>query len=197
MNLSKLIEEIKIILARERYDPLHDICHHYDTWRNCIDIIQVEDLKVDKIFLEIAAWLHDYETYNKDNKHEKLRTLLKKHRISDSKIKKIIQIIEEHSFSKTQTLIESEILFDADKLEHVSLYRWEYVLQAYKDGLFRDEAIAKYEKTQERLLKEVNNRLHFEYSKGKYRKLKKKFIEFAIMKGILVGDKIIMKNLKH
>ncbi len=196
MNHSKLVHDIKKAVATEPFDVFHDIFHHYEVLKNCYEIINHEKLSPNLQILEIAALAHDYETHNKNNQHKKLKLLLKQHLLPNAVIDLIIQIINEHSISKEQTLLESKILFDADKLEFISTYRWEQALKAYQDGLFDITREIYYEHLTEALLDEVGNRLYFNFSKNLYPERRIAFINYVKTKHIYKDHNISIGYLK-
>jgi len=195
MNLSKIIDDLKITLANDAFDIVHDINHHYEVWKNCVEIMDVEKLELDRNALEITAWSHDLETYNKNNDFIKLKAILNHHNVQDTMTAKIIKIIDEHSWSKKQTLLESKVIFDADKLEFVSIPRWEYSLQAFKDQLITEARMKKYEGVMNEVMFKALDRFYFESTKIKYEKLLKEFIGYAKLKNIFKNGKIRM-NIK-
>lgn len=188
MKISIIVEDFKAELLKHKFDIVHGLLHHYDVWRNCLDIIEKEKLtNFDLSSLMIATWAHDLESYLPDNNNFKiLKGVLDKHKVDKKLIEKVTKIIEEHSFTAKQTLLESKILFDADKLDYISIYRWSNTLAQVKDGLL-NERFEMYEKKCNKLFPLLREKLHFEFSRKKFDKDKIRFDKF-VKKHKLIKD---------
>lgn len=194
MELSKILKLSIDTLTNDSYDVVHDFYHHYAVLENVYNIINAENLSVDMEKLSIATLFHDYETYyTQDERHKKLRKLLSKTNSID--LEKIIKIIDEHSLSAHQTLTESKVLFDADKLEGISILRWEYAMNSYKDGLISEDRLNKYfELLNDNYIENVESRLFYNFSKQTFENKKQLFISWAKKNNILVNDQYTISS---
>lgn len=46
MNLTRVISDIKQELFLRPFDALHDVSHHYETWKNSLEIITSKRLEL-------------------------------------------------------------------------------------------------------------------------------------------------------
>lgn len=186
--LTKIISEAKRALATQPYDVVHDVGHHYKVWENCLWLVREEDLAVDLEALQIAAWWHDYERGKETFKLLK-RTLRKFGH--DSKFSdKVVQIIQEHSFNKRQTMMEAEVLFDADKLEYIAVARWSEFLQAVADGSFPQRVVSRYTTDFNQRISQIPKRLHFKGSKKRFNVVWREFKVWEKTRGIMKDGKV-------
>lgn len=159
-----LILEAKKILEKESFDIGHDLSHHYKVWDNAIQIVLLENIlnKVDLDLLTIACWWHDVDRGNKDNT-KKFEKAANEFELSELQIKKIIEIINSHSFHDARSnLTEAKVLFDADKIEYINPARWILINNSPE---FPIEAGIKYcEAVNTRILK-VYEQIYFSTSK--------------------------------
>jgi hypothetical protein len=157
------------ILKTQAFDAAHDYKHHKTVADNCLNIIRLENLQ-DKVNLDVlisAAYWHDFERgtegdYKKAKKdNDGISRLLKKENVPENFINQVNKLIDEHSFHSDQVSLEGKILFDADKLEYVSLYR-------FKDSLNKlpPEKINYYRDLWKSRINTVRDRLFFESSKN-------------------------------
>lgn len=73
----------------------------------------------------------------------------------------MVEVIDEHSFEKSQTSIEAEVLYDADKIELVSISRWQYAFQTYDDSLITLEERDRYISEWNRRMPLLIGNLHY------------------------------------
>lgn len=168
MMINHLIAEAKTILRASPYDEAHAIDHHQRVWNNAKWIIRKENLQVDRDALCIAAWWHDVEK-GKNNNH-RLTNVLQQHHIPQNRIDAILAIMNQHSFEDEQTTIEGKILFDADKLEYVSLARWKRFLPMLQKNPSKKDALIAYQKALAERIIPVYRRLYFEATKQRFAK---------------------------
>ncbi|MBP7774250.1 hypothetical protein KA078_00500 [Candidatus Woesebacteria bacterium] len=129
---SNSISTAQQLLLDHPFDIYHDIFHHYKVWENSRKITFIEKLKVDTNPLDIACWWHDIFKGEKDN--SLLIKTLSDTNIDTDTLDTAIAIINQHSFGEEQTLLESKILYDADKIEYISLTRWQAAFEACDKG---------------------------------------------------------------
>ena len=122
----RLFELVKTELnSKEDQSVAHRWGHILRVIRNCIEIAK-EYNQVDYFVLILAALLHDIDQpYYEKKMHAQLSArkaekILLDARIPDKVIKKVINVILEHSSENPEirpSSLESKILFDADKLD--------------------------------------------------------------------------------
>lgn len=167
---STLIKEAKRILWENPFDEIHDIFHHYRVWENAINIIFNEKLECDMNLLEVAIWWHDISKSDPNNSQEDDFYLFEKAGIAcdvnQATRDQIKSTILEHQQMNSQTSLESKILYDADKIEYVSIPR---ILIA-KNSL-ADEVRNVYEAKWRKNMEERYLSLNFQYSKDNFRRI--------------------------
>ena len=187
--LISLIEEAKKELIARPYDYYHDVGHHYKVWENCIQIVSAEKISgIDFESLQLAAWVHDIDRDNEEKQF--FQSLVKKYNLDSEIVNKIQKLVVEHSFGKEQTSIESRVLYDADKIEMISVPRWKYAFQACDDGLITQEERDKYISEANRRIPLLSGKLHFNYSNNLFEKNKKEFLGWFRSLGRLENEKI-------
>lgn len=188
--LTEATRDLKILLSTEPFDIGHDVAHHYKVWENCMWIVDCEKIEgIDTDALQIAAWGHDLERGSQT--HDKLRQVMEKHGCPEELINDTIDIINEHSHDGTQTSREAEILFDADKLEYVTVNRWSTVLQAAKDGVMTDAEITKYKNAWNKRIGYVQKGLHFACTKKKFAQNLKDYLAWGEKQGVAKDGKLV------
>lgn len=170
VNVIQLVIEAQKQLIKKPFDLAHDITHHYRVYESCLRIIDEEKLRVDSDFVGVCAWLHDIGGRRGEN-IQLIQNLLQKYIDNLEYIEKVIKIIKEHSFGETQTQIESKILFDADKLEYVNPFRLKWFLKAYDEGHITEGVYLQYKKEWKERIKDVEEQLHFSYSKRQFARM--------------------------
>lgn len=129
--IERIIEEVKKSLAGKKNQSIsHRIDHFGRVWKRAKSIAKkmMEDLDIviDMEALEIACWIHDLNESYKGKKANHVKdsmtdgaALMRKVGCPEGLIKKVLQIISEHSSENIMapTSVESKILFDADKLD--------------------------------------------------------------------------------
>lgn len=123
--IEKIIEVVKERLEGESSG--HDWWHTYRVYKNSIKIAKSEELagdfKIDFFILEMAALLHDIADhkfgYSDDDRVSIIREILSTNGVEEVDILKVINIVNNVSFSKGNipTDIEGKIVQDADRLD--------------------------------------------------------------------------------
>ncbi len=178
MNYDRLLDQAKHELAQNPFDIAHDYAHHLSVYENCIQIVSSEKLKVDLNALALAAWLHDYQRDKEKARNEFVRKIVKENKITREFAEKVIKIINSHSYGNEQLFEEQKVLFDADKLEYVSVSRLNLVILAVETGKLSREAWQRYGKAWLERTHPVHNLLHYEISKKLYAKRAQEFLSF-------------------
>lgn len=175
--LTEVIAEAQKRLTEKPFDALHGVEHHQSVWNNCEWIIEQEDLSPDLDVLRVAAWWHDVER-NSETFPQMKRTL-RDFGASDEFVDKVLAAVSTHSFGHTQDILEGKILYDADKLEYLSINRVKELLRTREQGQMDEERFDYYQKAWAKRIKNLSGSLHFESSKTRFREDLRKFIEFA------------------
>ncbi len=162
--MTAIIIEVQKELVNQPYDLAHDITHHYRVFENCMDITRSEKLKANLELLTLSAWVHDLGGRRGEDE-KKIKNILKKGGCESELIIRVIQTIHEHSFGTKQHSLESQILFDADKLEYVHPIRLGLFLRAVKDGYINRKRYIEYKNEWKERINKVEDLLHFPYSK--------------------------------
>jgi HD superfamily phosphohydrolase YqeK len=168
--IKKIIKRAKELHLKDPGDAAHNLAHHQAVAANCEWIVKQEGLnsKVDINALLLAAWWHDLKRDLPQESNRLLRRTLEQAGAGNSFIKKVLAIINEHSFGKQQRSLEARILFDADKVEYVSLQRLKISLNAVKRGKMSKSLLQQYLKTWRDRITSVRKNMHFLSSKTRF-----------------------------
>lgn len=129
--IERIAEEVRKSLDKKtRQSVSHKIDHPNRVWKRAknlaLIIMERQDTVIDMEALEIACPIHDLDESYEGKKGDHVansitegEVLLRKVDYPEHRIRKILQIISEHSSEniKTPSSIEAKILFDADKLD--------------------------------------------------------------------------------
>ena len=129
--IQKIIKEAERSLKRkEKQSISHRMDHMERVWKRAkaiaIRMMEEQGIVIDMEALEAACRLHDldesYEGRKADHVKDSMtdgETLMRKIKYPPCRMRKVLQIVSEHSSEsiKTPTSIEAKILFDADKLD--------------------------------------------------------------------------------
>ncbi len=166
-NIVSIILEAQKQLILHPIDLAHDITHHYRVYEWSLKINNSEKLNANADLLAVCAWYHDLGGRRGENA-ALIKSLISKHTDDKSFIDKVVKIVQEHSFGKTQSSLESQILFDADKLEYVNPFRLLWFLKTYRDGFLSEKKYKQYKKEWSERIGGVGKMLHFELSKKQF-----------------------------
>lgn len=166
-KLITLVEWAKDYHRKTPYDVVHDIDHHKSVVKNCNLIIRKENLlnKVDVEAIEIAAWWHDVARKDISENAKLLRKVSERFGVRREFVEKIVRIIKNHTYGKSQKSSEEKVLFDADKLEYLSYKRGIKLEEAVASGKMPKEDLKKYQTAWEERIIEVRKNLHFKSSR--------------------------------
>lgn len=151
----KAVNEAKKFLNKHSRDKAHDLAHHQAVWKNCQNIVSAEKPKINLQLLKVATYWHDVvldeiKWPSKLNVEETciyLSSLLPKLRFDDNEVQNIIATVQHHEFRDTPKTNEGMVLQDADKLETVSIERWNRTLTDHRKGRMTKENITSYLRT--------------------------------------------------
>ncbi len=180
----KLIEEAQRLLVQNPQNILHDITHHYRTLQFARKIIKNEKLEVDQDIVEIICWWHDVEIQNKNSKDNKRVVEITAEYISKKVPKKykekVYDSVLNHEFKSKVNFLEGEVLQDADKLDILSISRFESALEAVEAGILdKDWLFNKVINVLEtEWLPEIMKLYHFDFSKRCHRDKLPEFMSY-------------------
>jgi len=163
MDEAKIIKKAQAYLKHSPIDSVHDYNHHKNVARNCQMIIEAEHLDIDFELLNIAAWWHDMET--QQGATNLLKRAMKEYEFSEKKIAIVISIINSHTYGKKQFELESQVLFDADKMEYFNPERMMRALEDTKIGKLSTVILRKHTVSWLQRHQKVLDSLNFKYSK--------------------------------
>ena len=171
-----MIDAARLRLTESPVDVAHDLDHHRRVWENCIWVIGQEKLEgeVDLDVLRVAAWWHDVERGSET--HELMQEALKKVGMDVNWIGRVLLVINQHPFGNGQDGVEARILYDADKLEYVSVERVERVIEAIETGEMKSEVLLGYKRDFQMRLPHVPDSLNFKSTRRRFEEEKGEFL---------------------
>ena len=160
-------------LIKKSRDRSHNLEHHQDVWKTCKSIIQAEKLKTNEKLLKISAFWHDVVVGEKkwpsrlmvDETCVYLSKLLRELKFNDKERSNVVETIRHHEFRDTPSTLEGLILQDADKLDILSLDRWNRTLESYKRGVMKKETLSSYMRTFLKWSPILSATFHYKYSR--------------------------------
>lgn len=193
-NTASIIEKIKVFHQKNIFDSAHDLVHHEAVTENAKEIIDSERLrnKCNPSVVEVSCMIHDLIDEKRgdvEGMKIKAKELIVNGGGSVGFADEVVRVVEAHSFGKSQgESIEAEILYDADKLEYVSIDRFKLVIAAVKSGQMSTVKLEEYKSIwKERILK-VMPSLHFDISKTLFNKRLESVIEYIKTKAPEYSD---------
>lgn len=166
---NRLVQFAQDYLKESPFDAGHDLEHHARVVGHCKRIVKEEKLTLDWKALETAAWWHDIERKDLDKNNKLLRNVARENGISMDLADRAIGILNKHSFGNEQDDLESNVLFDADKIEYVSVQRYERVFEAVRQGAMSKEVWNRYKTKLGERIPHIPTMLHFSVSKQIFR----------------------------
>ncbi len=178
MHPEILVFEAQRHLVAHPFDCIHAVDHHISVANNAQVIILREGLsaRIDQPALMVALHWHDVEKDSED--HNLLREKMQLNGANEMFIEKVIGIINCHSFGHTQIGLEAKVLYDADKLDYLSIPRLKTLLGARNKGEITEERFIYYKQAWTSRIMAVKGTLHFSYTKKRFRTDLKKLAEF-------------------
>jgi|GEM_PF-770737 HD superfamily phosphohydrolase YqeK len=171
------IKEAKRWLQDNSFDAGHDLSHHQRVWELAREIANQENLKINKKALEIACMWHDVLINKVDEakvgkRHQGLEQTLNYlsdylHKINypASDISLILLAVKHHEFNSNPVNLEGKVLYDADKLETLSLERIKRIIRSFDQQKMPKIALAFYIRVGKYRLTKMRKKLHFSYSR--------------------------------
>ncbi len=127
--MEKIVEKVREIVKEQMLNEAsgHDYWHVLRVYNNAMLLMEkVNDAKVNKFIVQLAALLHDIGDYKITGTEETQtgipKKILENSQVEPSMIQQIIEIIGEISFhqqTKQLSSIESQIVQDADRLDAI------------------------------------------------------------------------------
>jgi HD superfamily phosphohydrolase YqeK len=179
VRVERIIEMGQELLKKDPFDSGHDFDHHERVVDNIITIVTGEGLKVDLGALKIAGWWHDYKRNTPTECDTILKDSMELEGFHEKYIELVLAIKNNHSYGTQQETIEAKVLFDADKLEYVSVPRFTRVKEAVEKGEMSPEVQEKYALTFSERIPNIYQSLHFKVSKEEFRKRFPGILEFV------------------
>lgn len=172
-------KRIKLELIREAQKRLienprdlfaHDITHLHRVAQLALLICKNIEEKPDEDIVEIVAWWHDVDIKEELSGDERIKDKTAEYlssKFEGDEEMKIFEAINNHEFGSRPTLLEGKILYDADKVELVSLERIKNIREAIEAGLMNiEEAKRIVNVVLEKWYPVIPNLLHFDYSRN-------------------------------
>jgi len=133
MNVQTLLNNTIDFVKKElsQNDASHDYWHIERVWKIATDLAKMEGVQ-DLEIIQLAALLHDIKDWKYSNSEtagvEAAEQFLKSQNYDETKVKKIVEIIENVSFkneidknSSESISIEAAIVQDADRLDGIKI----------------------------------------------------------------------------
>jgi len=165
VSFEKILTKVKSELHQNPFDAGHDFLHHEEVFENVVAIVKGENLIVDMAALSVASWLHDYERNDEEARDKYLRQIVSESDVPADFAQKVIRIMSSHSYGEVQESEEQKVLFDADKLEYLSVPRFIRVMDAITRGEMTEEIWSKYKKAWKDRIPRVRGLLHYDTSR--------------------------------
>lgn len=179
METVKLIDRALYELRTSPFDAVHDERHHVKVWVNCRRIITREGLSgLNLDALKVATFWHDVQRDQPDE-FKLLRETMQGLKTPKKEEDLVLAIASNHSYGTTQKLTEAKVLFDADKLEYVSTARARILLEEILRGNIPQERSAYYVSLWNKRIVDVQDNLHFGYTKNLFTRRLASFMDFA------------------
>lgn len=163
MHNLEIIEKAKEYLSRLPVDSAHGLDHHEAVAKNCIKIIEVEQLNLNTDAVVIAAWWHDLES------QQGATDLLLKEMASagfDAQTTEVTaSVVRAHTYGKHQETLEAKVLYDADKMEYFNPERARKAVEDAQSGILEIQILAKHYQAWLDRYREVLTSFNFEYSR--------------------------------
>ncbi len=163
MSSSELINKAKDYLEHQPVDSVHSVDHHERVADNCMKIIEEEHLNINSYAVVIAAWWHDVET--KQGATTLLQQEMEMAGFDRQTIESVSAIVRSHTFGKDQKTIESQVLFDADKMEYFNPERMRKAVKDAQEGTLSIPILAQHYHLWLDRYQSVLSSFHFSYSR--------------------------------
>lgn len=175
--LPEIIASAQRHLTESPFDTLHAVSHHQQVWDNCNWIVEQEGLNPDMEVLEVAAWWHDVERGS--DGFTLMQETLRQLGAKEEFIGKVLGAVGSHSFGQNQETLEGKILYDADKLEYLSVDRLKALLALREQKGMGKKRFNYYKEAWAERINGVRGSFHFDSASKKFEKDLKKFLKFA------------------
>lgn len=169
-------------LKTHPFDAAHDLAHHKRVWQNAQKIAnhlshQTPSIKINLNALKLACFWHDVvidDSQNFSNHHrshssaEYLAKAIAKHHLNPDLIHTTLLAVKYHEYDDRPQNIEGQILWDADKLDVISLDRWLIAQKAFEAGQLSQTKYDSYTQTGAVWLKTLRSKFFFDITRELY-----------------------------
>ncbi len=164
LRMAQVSADARDALERDSGDAGHGVDHHKAVVRNSIRIMEEEkmDGEVDYEAVLMAGWWHDYKKGDVQSNNAAIVESMVRQGCSDEEVSRVLAVVNSHSFGQEQDSLEARVLYDADKLEYLSLNRARAALRAVKEGKYAREDLERDRDEWVRRIPYVWENLHFE-----------------------------------
>lgn len=163
-----IIERAIQLLEENPLDAGHDLSHHQRVRDLALMIAEESKLNVDRDALEVASMWHDIQPSDAKD----LLTLFDEESVRIGLPEELIQAVQEcistHSFDSHPILTEAQVLFDADKLDALSLKRGRRIANSLMARKMPQSRKQIYLSVGRAWVRELRGRLHFDASRKVY-----------------------------
>lgn len=199
-KIQKLTNEAVLILKESPLDIVHDLSHHERVLNIALKIAhRIDKNKVNLEALKVACMWHDVNPPVDKELVKFLEERLVYYGFEKMFSKKVIECIQTHSFEKRPKIVEAQILYDADKLDTLSLERGKKIAKSLLNRTMDWKKSKLYINVGKAWIKQMKKNLHFEVSREIHDKRVKELLsskeveELASKLNINLGD--IKKSL--
>lgn len=195
---TQIINEAITVLQERPLDAGHDLTHHKRVAQLSVQIAGLlNNPDINKEALEIAAMWHDVHPADTTSLITYLKSRLVSCRFPQEEISLIIECIATHSFYEEPTVIEAQILYDADKLDALTIERGTMIARSI---MKREVSASKkliYVTTGKVWLKEMRERLHFKITKEMFNKRIKTLLNSKEIESLALKLELDINDIKH
>ncbi|MCA9378936.1 hypothetical protein KC640_00770 [Candidatus Dojkabacteria bacterium] len=166
----QLISQAQKLLIDNPQDPMHGITHHYRVVGLAKQIVEAEQLHLDKNLLEVVCWWHDVhvpEAEQKDGERIVAATARFLQNLLPGELQKVgYDAVANHEFGSTPETLVGKVLQDADKLEILSEPRVDEAVDNVLAGnLDAQKMLQTLDDLKTGWLPKMLDRYHFKFSK--------------------------------
>lgn len=184
----KLISLAKLILNNDPPDLAHNIKHHQRVWQNILYIQKKEKTReIDMAILQLCAYWHDVNKHRFNADPALLFYAITGDKKHTDVIKKTINAHRWQNKAKTRL---GKILFDADKLEYISIERWRPLLSSDLD-IEQAKLFKVYFEGLNKRIPFLPSRLHYASAKIRYEAEYQRLLEWTKNKNLYKDNKFI------
>ncbi len=163
-----LIKKARDILRTKPFDGVHDLSHHVSVYKTALQIAENINFEFDKKTLELAVMWHDVTAPGNEKNEVATAELIKDEMValdfSDKDINEVYNAIAHHGYNQQPRNMIGKMLWDADKLDFLSINRWKNGLKMETDGKATFKAAKEMFEKVLKMIPTIPEKLHFEIS---------------------------------